>query len=279
MKARTLQKNMLFLGLLALASCLKDDPANNTSGFVGQQQIPNINNYIPQELLEQFGATNLFFGTNPPILIDFDNMGFFTESMQGVNPQQSFENQAFYFKFSNQHLGVAEMTFTKDSVGTVERWSTTKAYEILKDELKTFSEDSLAPAFFKNGFNDAEVFRHAYIMGRDPYFTAFYYEVLKEMQPNHPQVNLKPMNAVVMSGKLCLDTLFVKDTVISQTGDTIYKTDTTIIHNIKDFTWGVERMKYFCKEEEIETALENGETLRPGTIHIMKCDILKPKQN
>ena len=49
-----------------LNSCLKDDPANNETIFYAYQQIPNINDYMPQSLLLAMGENNLYYGDEPP---------------------------------------------------------------------------------------------------------------------------------------------------------------------------------------------------------------------
>ena len=53
-----------------LTSCLKDDPKNNDTVYYGYQQIPNINEFMPQRLLQAFGDQYLYYGDEPPKIVD-----------------------------------------------------------------------------------------------------------------------------------------------------------------------------------------------------------------
>ena len=96
-------------------SCLKDDPANNGTVFYGHQQIPNINEFMPQELLEAIGNNRLYFGDEPPRI-----EGSYTTDNTNVTrviriPESNWMRPEGvidgyrYFKFFEQHLGIAKI--------------------------------------------------------------------------------------------------------------------------------------------------------------------------
>ena len=190
MKIRQSLTLVLFSGLLFFSSCLKDDPnGSNTTLFYGHQDIPNINYYMPRPLLDTLNKMNLLhFGENPPKML-FDSC---------------YNNDTtIVFAFSNHCFGMTSLSFKeKLDNGTKGSSNTDDTYKIMTENKRweEFLNDTLLPIFFDTAFNgttakDPEVLRHAYIMGNDPYFTLYYYEVLKEQQ------QLQPLNAVILSGR------------------------------------------------------------------------------
>ena len=66
MKRHLLHTVLFLAGMVMFTSCLKDDPKNNATVYYGYQQIPNINEFMPQRLLEAFGNEYLNYGDEPP---------------------------------------------------------------------------------------------------------------------------------------------------------------------------------------------------------------------
>ncbi len=297
----------LCAGLLFLASCLKDDPESSPiTTIYGHQNTPNINFYMPQELLEAFGGENLHYGQSPafgmypPRLLDTviaDSNTMFRISvvttpdshwaMQNATFPSVIADQEFYFEFINQYLGLSGMNYYKPLPGYyTEKSSTETTFEaISKDNdklMKEFVNDTLAP-FAPRFFKDttaytSDVFRHVYIMGYDSVFTAYYYEIL-DMKEGY-----KPLNAVILSGEVIEDRPAYTETIITEipvTADSVTY-DTVVNHYaatkaaITNVRWGIETMRYINPSDALAQQLENGELPYPGDIIIMKCDTLRP---
>ncbi|MBQ6101689.1 MAG: hypothetical protein IJK36_08900 [Bacteroidales bacterium] len=307
MKPRHKITLILCAGLLFLASCLKDDPESSPiTTIYGHQNTPNINFYMPQELLEAFGGENLHYGQSPafgmypPRLLDTviaDSNTMFRISvvttpdshwaMQNATFPSVIADQEFYFEFINQYLGLSGMNYYKPLPGYyTEKSSTETTFEaISKDNdklMKEFVNDTLAP-FAPRFFKDttaytSDVFRHVYIMGYDSVFTAYYYEIL-DMKEGY-----KPLNAVILSGEVIEDRPAYTESIITEipvTADSVTY-DTVVNHYaatkaaIANVRWGIETMKYLNPSDALAQQLENGELPYPGDIIIMKCDTLRP---
>ena len=313
MKPRHKITLILCAGLLFLASCLKDDPESDPiTTIYGHQNTPNINLYMPQELLEAFGGENLHygqspaFGVYPPRLLDTvyaDSNSMFRVSvvttpdshweMQNATFPSVIADQEFYFEFHDQYLGFSGMNYYKPMPGYyTEKSSTETTFETLskdKDKLmKKFVNDTLSPfvpRFFKDSTAyTSDVFRHVYVMGYDSVFTAYYYEVLDTKE------GYKPLNAVILSGVVIEETPASIDTSITghpyidpagvETDSTVF--DTVISHHeatkaaITNVRWGIETMRYLNPSDALTQQQENGELPYPGDIIIMTCDTLRP---
>lgn len=290
-----------------MASCLKDDPESDPiTTIYGHQNTPNINFYMPQELLEAFGGENLHygqspaFGVYPPRLLDTvyaDSNSMFRVSvvttpdshweMQNATFPSVIADQEFYFEFHDQYLSFSGMNYYKPMPGYyTEKSSTETTFETLskdKDKLmKKFVNDTLStfvPRFFKDSTAyTSDVFRHVYVMGYDSVFTAYYYEIL-DMKEGY-----KPLNAVILSGEVIEDRPAYTETIITEipvTADSVTY-DTVVNHYaatkaaIANVRWGIETMKYLNPSDALAQQLENGELPYPGDIIIMKCDTLRP---
>lgn len=252
MKIRQTLILILFSGVLIFPSCLKDDPNNhNTTLFYGHQDIPIINYYMPQDLLETLGESHLFYGENPPKIL-FDSC--YNKDTTAI------------FAFYNQCFGMTSLSFKERlGNGTIESSNTDDTYKIMSDNKiweKLCLNDTILPIFFDTTFNgttaiDPEVLRYAYIMGDDPYFTLYYYEVRKEQQ------QLQPLNAVILSGKVVynrfpIDTIRIvndrisRDSIDNDTIDNDAPTvsDYTIVYDsipqyLTNIRGGLKTMKYF----------------------------------
>lgn len=307
MKPRHKITLILCAGLLFLASCLKDDPESSPiTTIYGHQNTPNINFYMPQELLEAFGGENLHYGQSPafgmypPRLLDTviaDSNTMFRISvvttpdshwaMQNATFPSVIADQEFYFEFINQYLGLSGMNYYKPMPGYyTEKSSTETTFETLSKDndklMKEFVNDTLAP-FAPRFFKDttaytSDVFRHVYIMGYDSVFTAYYYEIL-DMKEGY-----KPLNAVILSGEVIEDKPAYTETIITEipvTADSVTY-DTVVNHYaatkaaIANVRWGIETMKYLNPSDALTQQQENGELPYPGDIIIMTCDTLRP---
>jgi hypothetical protein len=253
-----------------LSSCLKDNPKENATVFYGHQQIPNINEFMPQSLLEALGNQNLYFGDEPPKLEGC----YIADSIvatriiripgshwiQTEGPIQGIKQ----LKFSEQHFGIAKLRYDffnyspqLNGIIQIEASDTDTTYLLMKDYVDQFVADSLSPSYFHNEFSN-DVFNTVYIMGRDPYFTIFYYEIRLPSQ-------FRPLYANIISGKVDKESIIETDTVSGLT-------DTIVRPVIKDLKWGIETMKYFEGGHILDLILnqEHQTPPKPGDILILK---------
>lgn len=270
MKKHLIRALVLFFGLTMLSSCLKDNPKENATVFYGHQQIPNINEFMPQSLLEALGNQNLYFGDEPPKLEGC----YIADSIvatriiripgshwiQTEGPIQGIKQ----LKFSEQHFGIAKLRYDffnyspqLNGIIQIEASDTDTTYLLMKDYVDQFVADSLSPSYFHNEFSN-DVFNTVYIMGRDPYFTIFYYEIRLPSQ-------FRPLYANIISGKVDKEAIIETDTVSGLT-------DTIVRPVIKDLKWGIETMKYFEGGHILDLILnqEHQTPPKPGDILIPK---------
>ena len=270
MKKHLIRALVLFFGLTMLSSCLKDNPKENATVFYGHQQIPNINEFMPQSLLEALGNQNLYFGDEPPKLEGC----YIADSIvatriiripgshwiQTEGPIQGIKQ----LKFSEQHFGIAKLRYDffnyspqLNGIIQIEASDTDTTYLLMEDYVGQFVADSLSPSYFHNEFSN-DVFNTVYIMGRDPYFTIFYYEIRLPSQ-------FRPLYANIISGKVDKEAIIETDTVSGLT-------DTIVRPVIKDLKWGIETMKYFEGGHILDLILnqEHQTPPKPGDILILK---------
>lgn len=270
MKKHLIRALVLFFGLTMLSSCLKDNPKENATVFYGHQQIPNINEFMPQSLLEALGNQNLYFGDEPPKLEGC----YIADSIvatriiripgshwiQTEGPIQGIKQ----LKFSEQHFGIAKLRYDffnyspqLNGIIQIEASDTDTTYLLMKDYVDQFVADSLTPVYFDNEFS-TDVFNTVYIMGQDPYFTIFYYEIRLPSQ-------FRPLYANIISGKVDKEAIIETDTVSGLT-------DTIVRPVIKDLKWGIETMKYFEGGHILDLILnqEHQTPPKPGDILILK---------
>ena len=255
----------VFCGLSFFTSCLKDDPENNKTIYYAYQQIPNINDFMPQSLLRAMGDENLYYGDEPPKIEGafVANDSWITEVLKTPTSPLLFPNVPTnagcqYFEFYEQHKGIAKMTFRNPHEGSITEYSSTDTtYSIVSENPDLFINDSIAPVYFKQGNYDKENFHTVYIMGHDPYFTIYYYEI-RDMW-----LKAQPLNAIIISGKVETETVTVEDTV-SHTTSTVERTF------IKDFRWGIEAMKYYKETPQSLQWVSMGRALSPGDVLLLK---------
>ena len=244
MKKHLLTTVLALTGLLMLNSCLKDDPANNETIFYAYQQIPNINDYMPQSLLLAMGENNLYYGDEPPRIegeYTTDNTSvtrviLIPESHwlmnEGVIPGYR------HFNFFEQHMGIAQLDYLYFNytgnimeITPIESSNTDSTYILSKDLFANFATDSLFPIYFKGSQVKPDVFKNIYIIGHDPYFTIYYYDVI------HTNI-VHPLKANIISGKIDKEYIIETDSVSGTT-------DTIVSPVIKNFKWGIQIMKYY----------------------------------
>ena len=269
MKKHIIRTVLLLLGLTLLASCLKDDPQNNDTIYYGYQKIPNINEFMPQSLLQAMGQSHLYYGDEPPKIegayiadsILLTDIILAPGSHYHQAPTSIPANQ--YFSFTEQHKGIAKLYFKYPKGNPaeygyyLERSDPDSTYKYVMANPEHFINDSIAPSYFDNGFYEKDNFNTVYIMGDDPYFTAYYYEI------RDISAKFQPLNAVIISGKLDKETVIQTDTV-NHTTDTIVK---PVIH---DLIWGIETMKYFREGTSLDQILYYGYLPSPGDVLILR---------
>ena len=270
MKKHLFRAILFLCGTLLLGSCLKNDPKNNATIYYAYQQIPNINEFMPQRLLYAFGNENLHFGDEPPKI-----EGLFVADDVWVTAVDTVPSSAWmqpahnsipnpqYFEFYEQHKGIAKMRFKspKGQVGQydyfLEQSSTDRTDSVMRHNTNRFVEDTISPIYFKLGKLESRDFNTVYIMGEDPYFTVFYYEV-RDIKSKG-----EPMNAVIFTGKMDKEIQIVTDTV-SHTTDTIVK---PVIKNLK---WGMQTMMYHQESASISQIIRLGFLPTPGDIIMLR---------
>lgn len=266
-----LYRSILFLsGTLLLASCLKNDPQNNPTVYYAYQQIPNINEFMPQRLLYAFGNENLHFGDEPPkiegVYVADDVWVTAVDTVPSSTWMQPANNSIpnpQYFEFYEQHKGIAKMRFRspKGQVGQydyfLENSSTDRTDSIMSSNSSRFVEDTISPIYFKQGKLESRDFNTVYIMGEDPYFTVFYYEV-RDIKSKG-----EPLNAVIFTGKMDKEIQVVNDTVN-------HTTDTIVKPVIKDLKWGMQTMMYCQESASISQIIRLGFLPTPGDHIILR---------
>ena len=274
MKKHLLRALLFTCGLLFLCSCLKDDPKNNSTVYYGFQKIPNINEFMPQRLLQVMDSLHyLHYGNEPPkmegsykasdLRLIVVKKGPYSHWMMAPTPQLG--NQ--FVKLYEQHIGIAKMQFWNEK-GTpnipqthfVETSSTDSTFYYVTANPEHFTHDSLAPYYFQNYEYNKEDFNTVYIMGESPYFTIFYYEIRHIFT-----TNFQPLNAVIISGKVDSETVIVNDTVN-------HTTDTIVQPVIKDYVMGIETMKYYKEGTSLNMILQAGGLATPGDVMIIRND-------
>jgi len=246
---------ILILSIGVLDSCKKENHPSIPDSPGSTYQIPSIDEYMPERLLHLLDSLNVLHrGDEPPMI----NGDFMAESMYycivDKVPESPYmflpilTNSDHYFEFKEQKDEMLGVTFkcphgTPGEIGfSLEKSDTDSTYFIVKDSVALFTNDPIAPPYFKSGKFTPEVFRHAYIMGNGNYFTLYFYEIRDDI------FKFLPLNAVIISGKISTDS----------EGKTI----------IEDFWLGMETMKYYNEGSTINLFIQDGRMPTPGDILI-----------
>ena len=271
MKKHLIRTFVFLSGIALFSSCMKNDPENNSTVYYGYQQIPNINEYMPQRLLKAMNDQHLLhFGDEPPKIEGCylaDSIYRFavikvpsSPWMVSASLMPGLKN---YYKITDQHKGTAKMNFLEPhgSPGDYDYYNVNSEndstyYYISRDESR-FINDSIAPAYFKSSQYSVEDFRHVYIIGDAPYFTAYYYEI------RDIKAHFLPLNAVIISGRVDKEITVLTDTVS-------HTTDTIEVPVIKDLAWGVETMMYYKDSQMLNLLIQSGKQPTPGDLTISK---------
>lgn len=270
MKKHLIRTLVFCCGLALLSSCMKDDPINNETVYYGYQEIPNINEFMPQTLLLAFG-NNIHFGDEPPKIegtFVADDIAitdvFPVPGSPWLNtPTPIPPPQSQYFEIYDQHKGIAKMNFKypKGNPGEytyfVESSYPDTTFAIVTAEPESFINDTIAPFYFQEGKYQAENFNTVYVIGDDPYFTVFYYEI------RDIKSKAQPLNAVIISGMMDKEISVVTDTVNNVT-------DTIVKPVIRDFKWAIETMKYYKESNSISQIISLGFLPSKGDAMILK---------
>ena len=251
---------ILFLGF---SGCKKENTNNNgneepvTPGPpVVAYQIPPIDEYIPQRLIHLFDSIGVLHrGDEPPTIAgDFMTESLYLLIVDKV-PESTYLGtpvlipSARYFEFKEQENDTLHLSFYNPKGNPddlyayfLEKSDTDSTYFRIKDNTDFFTNDLIAPSYFRSDRFKAEDFRRAYIIGNSNYFTIYYYE-LRDISNQS-----LPLNAVLISGKMSTDA----------EGDPI----------IEDFWCGIETMKYANESPNINQIIQFGYLPYPGDILI-----------
>ena len=268
MKKHLFRTLVFICGLALFSSCMKDDPKNNETVYYAYQQIPNINEFMPQTLLNAF-SNYLYYGDEPPKIegsFVVDNIwitdAILSPGRPWMAPITSIPTPQ-YFEFYEQHKGIAKLNFKypkgtpSDYTYFVERSDPDSTYAVVTADPEFFINDTIAPSYFKNDNYKKEDFNTVYIMGNDPYFTVYYYEI------RDIKSKAQPLNAVIFSGRMDKEITVVNDTV-NQVTDTVVKPV------IKDLKWCIETMKYYKEGTSISQIISLGFLPSKGDAMILK---------
>ena len=261
MKKHLIRTLVFICGLTLFSSCMKNDPENNPTVYYGYQQIPNINEFMPQRLLKAMDALHcLHYGDEPPRIApnleDSIPPAYVADSIYTIKiiktPNSPWIQSDYslpnllggtqYFEFYEQHKGIAKLNFKSPHYGVfLERSDTDTTYSIVTANPELFINDSIAPAYFKNGNYKKEDFNTVYIMGTKPFFTVYYYEIRDVSWKG------QPLNAVIISGEIDEER-----------------------HVIKNLVWGMETMVLYHHSPIIDNLLQMGQQPNPGDVRILK---------
>ena len=143
-----------------------------------------------------------------------------------------------HFNFFEQHMGIAQLDYlyfnytgNTMEITPIESSNTDSTYILSKDLFANFATDSLFPIYFKGSQVKPDVFKNIYIIGHDPYFTIYYYDVI------HTNI-FHPLKANIISGKIDKEYIIETDSVSGTT-------DTIVSPVLKNFKWGIQIMKYY----------------------------------
>lgn len=263
MTNKTIISAFLLIVVLGLFSACKKDNNGNQEPTepdtpIVTNQIPPIDEYMPERLLQLFDSLNVLHRGDTPPTITGD---FMADTMNRLIVNKVPESHwitvpgmiplTYYYELKDQENNRIRVTFKKPNGNPQEQYSyfmeksdTDSTYIRIKDNTALFTNDPIAPPYFRSSTFSAEDFRHAYIIGNGDCFTLYYYEIRDISNGS------LPLNAVLISGKMSTDA----------EGNPI----------IEDFWYGIETMKYYSESSAINTLIQLGYMPHPGDILIMQ---------
>lgn len=277
MKRRSLSTMLVLVtaGLFLLSffnSCLKEEfqknseeeyltdslgnkiPSDSTIIYI-TQEIPDINKFMPDTLLKYMNKKGaLHFGTEPPKIDGF----FKADSMFVLStmfmPQSNYHNitegipvgSGYGFTFSGQLWSVLNCDYSRllqpsSTIYYYECSNDDSTYHILHDNFEKFKEQETTPPYFMNDDFNTDEFRNTYMIGNKPYFTLFFYQVLRnEIPVSLPFTpnDFRPIIANIISGK--------------------YNKSADGLDYISEFFWGRQCIGYIETGDVLNLAITNG---------------------
>ena len=289
MKRRSLSTTLilvsagLFLSSI-FCSCLKEEFLKNEDGeyvtdTLGNkipndstiiyitQEIPDINKFMPDTLLKYMNKIGaLHYGTEPPKI----DGSFMADSVFVLKtifmPQSTYHNivegipigSNYGLTFSGQVWSVMNSEYSRllqpaPTMYYYEHSDDDSTYHILNANFNKFKEYEMTPQYFKDGNFNTDEFKNTYIIGNRPYFTMFFYQVLRNELPvslPFTPKDFQPIIANIISGKY------------NESADG---------HNyISEFVWGRLCIGYIKTGDVLNTAIAQG--LQPYYGDAWICD-------
>lgn len=277
MKRRSLSTTLVLVtaGLFLsnfFSSCLKEEYLKNENGeYVTDsdgnkipsdstiiyitQEIPDINKFMPDTLMKCMNTLGaLHYGTEPPKI---DGL-FMADSMFVLKtkfmPESHYQNivegipigSSYGLEFVGQLWSVLNCNYSRlmqpaPNIYYYECSDDDSTYHILHGNFEKFKEYSMTPQYFSSDSFNTDEFKHTYIIGTRPYFTMFFYQVLRNEIPvtlPFTPKDFRPIIANIVSGK--------------------YNKDENGLEYITEFVWGRQCIGYIKTGDVLDTAIAQG---------------------
>lgn len=277
MKRRSLSTTLILVsaGLFLtgfFSSCLKEEflknedgeyvtdslghkiPSDSTIIYI-TQEIPDINKFMPDILLRHMNQMDaLHYGTEPP-KIDGEFMADYMFVKKTIfMPESNYQNivegspigSSYGLTFYDQIWSVMKCDYSRlmqpaPNMYFYECSTDDSTYQILHSNFDKFKEYDMTPDYFKDGNFNTDEFKNTYIIGSKPYFTMFFYQVLRNELPvslPFTPKDFRPVIANIISGK--------------------YNESADGLDNITDFYWGRQCIGYIKTGDVLNQAIEEG---------------------
>lgn len=262
----------LFLSVF-FSSCLKEEYLKNEDGeyvtdSLGNkipsdssiiyitQEIPDINKFMPDTLLKYMNKQGaLHYGTEPPKIdgLFMADTLFILKTI--LMPESHYHNSMaegslrpgkYGLTYQNQLWSVLNCEYSQLRQITSTQYyyecsTDDSTYHILHANFDKFKEYETTPSYFKDENFNTDEFKNTYIIGKNPYFTMFFYQVIRNEIP--VPLGLDPSNfqaiiANIVSGK--------------------YNKDANGTEYISEFFWGRQCIGYINTGIDLDKAIEQG---------------------
>lgn len=229
-------------------------PSDSTIIYI-TQEIPDINKFMPDTLMKYMNAKGaLHYGTEPPKI---DGL-FMADSMfvlkTKLMPGSTYHNivegipigSSYGLEFTEQVWSVLNCNYSRlmqpaANIYYYECSDDDSTYHILHSNFDKFKEYSTTPQYFRSDSFNTDEFRHTYIIGTRPYFTMFFYQVLRNEMPvalPFTPKDFRPIIANIISGK--------------------YNKNENGLEYITEFFWGRQCIGYIKTGDVLNTAIAQG---------------------